>query len=281
MAARAFEIFFKSPKSVPVVAHESTKGNRDNAVVVLHKFQPRTKVYSTDHCLCIFGGFLCVSWEFLAREFSAAYADLRYHLAKEQDMVLNVKLEDTLFVQSQILLACGKDFALQYSTDCFAHHANNKFVASLHDIILKQVCMPKRISELAKIGRKTTQYAVRLCANALQRHPKALARVEDLLKQQTIRTNENMSPFFVRIWASTVDALGFKELIVKPMQFRQKQTKYSPKCLQTEENVRLYHPDDFDRIILLVLTHDAWTQSPVQRQSAPSMMQHVWKHMEI
>ena len=281
MAAHALKLFSKTKTLLPAVARESTKLDRNNAIVLLQKLSPSTEVYSTDHCICAFGGFLAILWEDVATHNFAMYSDLRFHLSENKKIPIRVKLEETLELQKHILLACGHDFALQYSADCLKHHGKNSFVSALHEKILETTCMSRRIATLAGIGTQRTRYALRMCARAFAKNSRTKKTVESLLEQQCLHLQMQRHAFFVRVWESVHKAMGCSCMTVKNTQFKQSITKYSPKVLYTGENVKLYHPDDFDRILLLVTMHKAWIDGKSHKQYAPKLVQSLWENLGI
>ena len=281
MALLAAKIFFEDIEFVKKVAAHSTKGKRENAIIILERLQPTLVVYETEHFLCTLGGFLVIPWEYIAKKAPNLHTDLKYHICKDKKIEFHAKLEKTLKLQLEVLLSCGWDFALQYTTDCYLHHANNGFVKQLHMGVLECAATPQKLQSLAAIGKKRTRYTIRLCTAALKQHPAALKKVILLLNQQCLRIHPFHGKFFMRVWTSTQKSIGCITYCTKQGSFRQKQTQYAPKSVEIGEDVHLFHPQDFERILLVVIMHNAWMESREQRKSAPASIQAIWKILHI
>ena len=281
MALLVSKIFLDDAQFVKLLATESTKGKRENAILILERLQPEFIIYSTPAHLCALGGLLAIQWEHIAKISSRTSTDLQYHLAKQDKIKIFVKLESTLRLQEHLLLSCGNDFALSYTTDCYHHHPTNDFVRDLHTRILHRTTISPAWQHLFEEGRIETEYTLRLCVHTLKKHPNALKKCVQLMKEQCIRTHPHHARFFLNIWGRVQKTLGCQCISIKLQAFKQKQSLYAPKTLIVNEEAKLFHPKDFERILILVIMHNAWIDNKTQRSSAPSSVQQIWKCLGI
>lgn len=266
MAKHAKTVFFEALETIRVAARESTQGNPQNAVYLLSKLQPTYTVYCSDKNICTCNGALRVPIAAVKSIFPRYCSSILYHCDEQKKLKFKVPLEETRLLQEQILLSCGIEFAQQYITDCFLHQPHNEFVRHLFkDIIEKSMMFPEWI-RLQKIGTQDTQYALSLCARVLLSKHEAKNHMKDFLKLTTLHLTNHNHHLFMRIWDSVQEAMGITHTETQKRHFKDKPSKHSPKTVLYDDCLRLYHPDDFDRVFILTLMHGAWLEQPKERR---------------
>lgn len=274
MAKCVLHVFFEHEPTVREAAQFSTQGDTQRAVSLLARLQPTYTAYLTDVSLCVLNGFLRLPLTRLQELHASHYSAIRYHCDEQRNVKFKVPLVDTLLLQTHVLLSCGAEFALQYVTDCYLHQPQNDFVRSLYAAVTDRVTMFPEWARLQQQGAPETQHALTVCATALVQCSEAKKIMRSLLQLTSVRCNPLNHHLFMTTWDSVQEALGVEHTVVQPHQFRERPSAHAPKSLRYGDELRLYHPDDIDRILVLTLMHTTWLTGP--KSARPSEFAAFW-----
>lgn len=259
MAKIAQEIFFQNETLIREVAAISTGGQSGNAIKLISMISPTFSVYLTEQSVCILNGMMRLPLASLERANQAYFTNLRFHCDGGQNIKFKVPLNDTILLQTHLLLSCGAEFAIQYVTDCYLHHIKNDFIRGLYRSVMKRVTIFYSWFRLQNQGAVATRKALMACARVLILRPEAKTIMQQKLQLTQLHfDNGNGHCKFMCVWDSVQQRLGFRHTSTAAKNFKERPSAHAPKSLWTEDEVRLYHPDDFDRLVILSVMHSAW-----------------------
>lgn len=273
-------LFFKNPETVACVARCSVRGEWGRAVAAIDAFQPSMEISATAGGCSAFRGTLFLSWEALREVDANAPAYFQLRLEREGGTVrMALPLDETLALQTALLMNAGVDFALQYAFSSKLHNPTNHFANKRLDNVLQRTRPPAVITRLYRDAPGCFQHQMRPIVAFLATAPLALKMsTVKALEQRCIRAD---TQGFWDKWLAFCKGCHVSYKIITKRRFSEsKANTLGLRRVEGAEHYMLLHQHDFGCLALTYLFGENIVIPGVWSKTRQLILQHCPTSLE-